>query len=213
MFHRLCLLPFVMLAPCAGLAATVHTDLASFLTAAPGAAVETFESLCVGEAVTSLPTPHYDFGLLGNGQDPVGYAQSNGGTVSSGVRTIVNSGNALFPGAGPIVVAADAGYEITGFGYWNTGGDDTTRLTAFVGGASVLSEVSAFGAVFLGFAGMSGVSSLSISGETGNGWFSIDDMWVETAAMPAVPLPATSVLLLAALGAVGAAAHRKRPSK
>ncbi len=58
MFHRLCLLPFVMLAPCAGLAATVHTDLASFLTAASGAAVETFESLSVGEAVTSLPTPH-----------------------------------------------------------------------------------------------------------------------------------------------------------
>ncbi len=196
----------VMLLAGPAAASVILDDEAAFRSAAPTSILEDFEGLAVGESVLALATPGYAFGILSNGEYPVGYQQSSGGTTRSGVRTIVNSSNAAFPGQGPLVLVAETGVEFSAVGYWNTGGDDTTRLSAFDRAGNLLeTAVSAFGETFLGFTDLTHASRIEISGETGNFWFSIDDLQIATANAGrddgVVALPPTLPML--ALGALG----------
>lgn len=183
--------------------ALVFTDEAAFQTAAGGVAVETFEGYSPFVPVSALSGLHLSFSQLNNGSFPETYDQRSGGVTRSGTITLMNNDRLGLPGLGPMEVIADPGTQFLAFGYWNTGTDDTTRLTLFDENDVVIeSAVSGVqDPAFLGIINATGAVRAVIEAVGGNGWFSIDDLQVDTGSVPvAVSAPGgASLLLLAAL--------------
>lgn len=183
--------------------ALVFTDEAAFQAAAGGVVVENFESYSLFEPVAALAGLHLSFSPLGNGSAPRGYDQSSGGVSRSGQITLMNNDKLHLPALGPMEVVADTGTVFLAFGYWNVGGDDTTRLTLFDENDAVIESAvtSQDDPAFIGIIGAVGATRAVIEAVEGNGWFTIDDIQVDSASViAAIPAPGAVMVLL--LGAV-----------
>jgi len=189
-----------------------YNDETIFQTTVGTVSVETFEDYILFEPVSVLPALGGTFDVLSNGSFPTGYDQSSGGTARSGSVTLMNNDKIGLPGLGSIVFIADSNIEFSAFGLWNTGGDDTVRLSVYDANNILLATtVSTFGESFIGISGLLGGVRAEISAETGNGWFSIDDL--QTATISTVPIPSAVWLFGSGLLAlVGFGSNRSKKS-
>ncbi len=179
-----------------------YNDESIFQAAAGAVNIETFEDYALLEPVLTLPLLGGTFETLSNGSFPTGYDQSSGGTARSGNKTLINNDKVGLPGLGSIGFIANSNIEFSAIGLWNTGGDDTIRLSIYDANNALLATVvSDFGETFIGITGLLGGVRAEISAETGNGWFSIDDLQT---SISTVPIPAAAWLfgsgLLALIG-------------
>ena len=166
--------------------ALVFTDETAFQAAAGGVVVETFESYGLLDPVAALSGLHLTFSPLSNGSAPSAYDQSLGGVAQSGMITLMNNDKLGLPGLGSMEIIADPGTEFLAFGYWNVGGDDTTRLTLFDVNDNLIESAvtSTDDPAFIGIIGAVGATRAVIEAVQGNGWFTIDDIQVDAASVP-----------------------------
>lgn len=179
--------------------AIVFTDEAAFQTAAGGVVIEDFESYSLFDPVAALSGLHLTFSPLSNGSAPNAYDQSSGGVSRSGQITLMNNDKLGLPALGPMEIVADPGTQFLAFGYWNVGGDDTTRLTLFDENDAVIDSAvtSEDDPAFIGIIGAVGATRAVIEAVQGNGWFTIDDIQVDSASVAAaIPAPGAISLLL-----------------
>lgn len=181
--------------------AIVFTDEAAFQAAAGGVVIEDFESYSVLDPVAALSGLHLTFTPLSNGSPPRAYDQSRGGVARSGQMSLMNNDKIDTPGLGPLEIVADPGTEFLAFGYWNVGGDDTTRLTLFDVNDNVIESAvsSQDDPAFIGIIGAVGATRALIEAVEGNGWFTIDDLQVDSASVTAA-LPAPGAVMFLLLG-------------
>ncbi len=189
-------------------AAIIHDNEAVFQSAAGVVNTETFESYNLFDPVSALPLLGGTFDTLNNGSYPNAYDQSAGGSAHSGIRTLMNNDKLGLPGEGDIIFIADADTEFSALGLWNTGGDDTVRLSIYDSNNNLLATTASLpGESFIGIAELSGAVKAVISAEGGNGWFSIDDL--QTATVSSIPVPAAVWLFASGLLALSELARRK----
>lgn len=165
--------------------ALVFTDEATFQAATGGVVVETFESYSLFDPVAALSGLHLTFSPLSNGAAPNAYDQSRGGVARSGRISLMNNDKLLTPALGPMEIIADPGTTFLALGYWNVGGDDTTRLSLFDANDNLI-ESAVSGSddpAFIGIIGAVGAVRAVIEAVDGNGWFSIDDLQVDAASV------------------------------
>lgn len=183
--------------------ALVFTNEAAFQTAAGGVVIEDFESYSLFDPVAALSGLHLSFSLPdSNGSTvPQAYDQSSGGVARSGQITLMNNDKLNLPALGRMQIDADAGTEFLAFGYWNVGGDDTTRLTLYDVNDVVIETAvtSEDDPAFIGIIGAVGATRAVIEAVQGNGWFTIDDIQVDAASVAAA-IPAPGAMMLFLLG-------------
>ena len=189
--------------------ALVFTDEAAFQAAAGGVVVEDFESYNLLDPVAALSGLHLTFSPLSNGSPPTAYDQSWGGVAQSGTKTLANNDKLNLPALGPMEIVADPGTVFKAFGYWNVGGDDTTSLTLYDADDNIIESafvVDTNGPLenqpsFIGIIGAVDAVRAVIAPVLGNGWFTIDDIQVDSASVEAatsIPAPGSLVLLAGA---------------
>ena len=198
----LCLAPF-------SAHALVFTAEAAFQAAAGGVVVEDFESYNLFDPVAALPGLHLTFSPLSNGSPPTAYDQSRGGVTHSGNRTLANNDKLNLPALGPMEIVADPGTVFKAFGYWNVGGDDTTSLTLLDANDDVIESAivadtngpNIYQPSFIGIIGATDAVHAVIAPVLGNGWFTIDDIQVDSASVEAatsIPAPGSLAILAGA---------------
>ncbi|QGZ91063.1 PEP-CTERM sorting domain-containing protein [Microcystis aeruginosa] len=108
---------------------------------------------------------------------------------------------------------------LNGYGFFNTGGDDTLQLSAFDASNNLIEQATVSGSnlnpnsfKFLGIVTSIPASRIEISPVGGNGLFSIDNLQVATKSIQSVPEPSTIlgiVTLGLGLGALFSKKHKQ----
>ena len=188
--------------------AQVFNDLGAFQAAAGATALETFESIPAGTQLDTLPGLGIGFATL---NDDVTFPSvqpqgSTGGDVVSGTQVLLNDIDFTLPGLGPIGFAPLAANDgIFAAGFFNTGADDNTTLTLFDADDNVILSGSSSGSPgFIGIVTAAPAARAQINEFGGNGYFTLDDLYVRTAPIPEPAtlgsLAAVAVLSLARRG-------------
>jgi hypothetical protein len=207
---RSCLMALVIASAAPALAAS-FSDEPTFRAAAGSLGLDTFESYAPGTQVHDSLFLGVTFALLNDAAtypsaQPVG---STGGYSVSGTMNLLNDLDFELPGRGPIgfgpTVAGTAMYAV---GYWNTGGDDGTRLSLYDIN-DVLIEAATVGPEdgphFVGIVTSTPAYRAEISEFGGNGYFLVDDLQVSLH-----PAPEPASLALLGIGAVPFLLRRRR---
>ncbi len=190
----------VLAAPAAG-AVVTYSDQTAWRVAAGSYVMENFDGLTAGAQISSLPTLGIAFDKLGSYDAyPAIYDNNCGGNPTSGTQMLINFGYPCqFQPVGDLVLRPTPGSQILSLGYWNTGGDDTTKLEFFDASNQLLGSItSTSGLSFIGIVSDVGASWVRISEVAGNSIFSIDDLQVGTRTTN-LPEPQTPALMLAGL--------------
>ncbi len=192
--------------------AQVFNDLASFQTAAGSVALETFESYPPGTQLDMVPALGIGFSMLNDLSSfpSVQLRNSTGGDVVSGTNVFLNDIDFALPGLGTIEFEPlDIGDAIYAVGYFNTGGDDTTTLTLYDDSDNILLSGSSVGSPgFVGLVSSTPGFRVEIAEFTGNGYFTLDDLYVRVDPVPEPSSIGISVAL--AMLAVGFRCRRNK---
>jgi hypothetical protein len=180
--------------------ATGFTDETAFRTALSNVfALENFDSFAANTAVSSLPSVGLSLGTLTTGTFPnVQSSAQVGGFNRTAPNVLSNNDAPALPGDGPLNFTPTAPNTlITAFGYWNVGGDDRTRITFFSSSGQVLETIDSPAVTnnfsFVGIINATGAARVEVSAIAGNGYLTIDDLQVRTAAVNG-PEPGTFAL-------------------
>jgi hypothetical protein len=188
--------------------ATPFTDETAWRAAVGNVfALENFDSTAGGTDVGTLPVLGIQFDPLNDGTLPTVQPYTfTGGIPRSVPNNLLNDRDNTLPGRGPYSIRTiDPTDLLFGIGLWNVGGDDQLRMTFFDGFDNVIEQVvSASGIGFFGIVNSGGAARVEIDFVGGNGYAPVDDL--QTAVRPTfipTPEPASVLLLLAGLGALG----------
>lgn len=182
-----------------------YTDESAWRTAAGTYVLENFDSFTAGTQVSTLPSLGLSLDKLGAyNAYPAIYTQNCGGDVQSGVNTLINFGYPCdLDLKGDLVFRPLSGSNILAMGYWNTGGNDRTKLEFFDANGTVMGSIIAdYGLRFVGIVSTVAPSWIRIREDGGNQIFSIDDLQVAgqiAGGSSGVPEPKTFALMLAGL--------------
>lgn len=176
-------------------------------------AFEDFDSIAAGTSITQLPALGVEFDPLNDGTQPtVQPYSSTGGVVRSAPNNLLNDADFSLPGRGPYSLRAiDPTDLLFGVGLWNVGGDDTLRMTFYDAQQQIIEQVvSAASSGFFGIVNAAGAARVEIDFVGGNGYAPVDDLQTAVRQTFGVPAPATAVLLVVGLAALGAGGMRRR---
>jgi hypothetical protein len=147
--------------------------------------------ITAGAQVSTLPSLGLSLDKLGAyNAYPAIYDNRCGADLKSGVNMLINFG---YP----------SGSNILAMGYWNTGGNDRTKLEFFDANGTVMGSIIAdYGLRFVGIVSTVAPSWIRIREDGGNQIFSIDDLQVAgqiSGQSSGIPEPQTLTLMLAGL--------------
>lgn len=182
-----------------------YTDESAWREAAGTYALENFDGFTAGAQISTLPSLGLALDKLGAyNAYPAIYKNNCGGSSKSGLNTLVNFGYPCVIGTkGDLVFRQLPGSNILAMGYWNTGGDDSTKLAFFDANNTAMGSITAaVGLRFVGLVSTEAPTLIRITAVAGNLVFSIDDLQVAgqiAGRSSDVPAPQTFALMLAGL--------------
>jgi hypothetical protein len=182
-----------------------YTDETAWRAAVGTYTLENFDGFTGGAQVSSLPSLGLSLDKLGAYNTyPAIYDNQCGADLKSGVNMLINFGYPCDLNLkGDLVFRPLAGSNILAMGYWNTGGNDRTKLEFFDANGTVMGSIIAdYGLRFVGIVSTVAPSWIRIREDGGNQIFSIDDLQVAgqiAGGSSGVPEPQTLALMLAGL--------------
>lgn len=160
------------------------------------------------QQISSLPGLGIQFDTLSDGTFPTAEDSNQvGGLAHSGTFVLGNNNAPGLPAEGPINIRPSAlGTAIHALGFWNVGLDDRTTLTFFDANNQIIESITSPSVpnnlAFIGIVSATPAVRVEITAAEGNGWFTLDDLQVQTQVVgAAAPEPLSGVLL--ALGGLG----------